>query len=187
MTPQPLLLELSALYCQPERHYHDLRHIADLLVWGQAFPLDDIQVWAVWFHDAIFDVSRKDNEELSAQLAERRLPAMGYDDAFVGEVAQIVRDTEKHIATTPRAEAVLDVDLAPLAIPEPAFIANRARIRKEHAHATDAQFVAGTAAFAESMLQREHIFHTAWGRAREAKARHNLLFLLEGAEIPADS
>ncbi len=185
MTAPPLLLELSSMYCQPQRHYHDLRHIADLLVWGQAFPLDEIQVWAVWFHDAIYDVTRKDNEEQSAQLVERRLPAQGYDEAFVAEVAQIVRDTEKHIPSTPRAEAVIDVDLAPLAIPEPAFLANRARIRKEVAHATDEQFVAGTAAFAESMLKRDRIYYTPWGQSREAKARQNLRLLLEGAEIPA--
>ena len=182
MTPPPLLLELSALYAQPDRHYHDLRHVADLLLWGRAFPLDELQTWAVWFHDAIYDAARRDNEERSAQLAEQRLPALGYDDAFVGEVAQIVRDTASHIATTPRGEAVLDLDLAPLAIPKPAFLANRARIRKEFAFATDEEFCVGTAGFARSMLERERIFHTPWGREREPRARENLELLIDCVE-----
>lgn len=179
MPPQPLLLELTALYCQPDRHYHDLGHVADLLLWGRAFPLDEIQTWAVWFHDAIYDASRRDNEELSAQLAEARLPALGYDDAFVGEVAQIVRDTASHIATTDRSAAVLDVDLAPLAISERDFAANREDIRREYAFATDEDFNTGTAAFAAKMLEREHIFHTPWGRERESQARKNLRWLVE--------
>ena len=179
MSQPPLILELSALYCQPDRHYHDLRHVSDLLLWGRAFPLDEIQTWAVWFHDAIYDASRRDNEELSAQLAEARLPGLGYDKAFVGEVAQIVRDTAKHIATTPRSGAVMDLDLAPLAIPREAFIANRARIRKEYAFACDEEFKTGTAAFAQSMLDRERIFHTPWGTEKEARARENLQLLVD--------
>jgi predicted metal-dependent HD superfamily phosphohydrolase len=181
MPRESLLLELTALYSQPDRHYHDLRHVADLLLWGRAFPLDEIQTWAIWFHDAIYDASRRDNEEQSAQLAEARLPALGYDESFVGEVAQIIRDTASHVATIPRAEAVLDLDLAPLAIPEERFLANRERIRKEYAFASDEEFVAGTAAFAQRILEREHIFHTPWGRAREPQARDNLRLLVDAA------
>ena len=179
MASQHLLLELSALYCQRDRHYHDLRHVADLLAWGRAFPLDEIQIWAVWFHDAIYDASRRDNEELSAQLAEARLPALGYDEAFVGEVARIVRDTASHVPTTERSKAVIDVDLAPLAISRERFLDNRARIRKEYAFACDEEFKTGTAAFAQSMLDREQIFHTPWGTEHEARARENLQLLVD--------
>lgn len=178
MPRDSLLLELTALYCQPDRYYHDIRHVADLLTWGRAFPLDEIQTWAVWFHDAIYDASRRDNEERSAQLAEARLPTLGYDDAFVGEVAQIIRDTASHVPTVERAKAVLDVDLAPLALSEPHFLANRNDIRKEFAFASDEEFAAGTGAFAQRMLDRDAIFYTAWGREREPQARANLQLLL---------
>jgi predicted metal-dependent HD superfamily phosphohydrolase len=180
MPQHSLLLELTALYCQPDRHYHDIHHVADLLIWGRAFPLDEIQTWAVWFHDAIYDASRRDNEERSAQLAEARLPALGYDEGFVGEVAQIIRDTASHIPTLPRAHAVLDVDLAPLAISKPEFVANRDEIRKEFAFASDEDFAEGTKLFAQRLLEREHIFHTAWGREREPQARENLRLLAAG-------
>jgi predicted metal-dependent HD superfamily phosphohydrolase len=70
--------QLAAAYTSPGRHYHNLTHIEDCL--GalarveNLSPLDrEILSAAIWWHDVVYDATRADNEELSAQLAERHL------------------------------------------------------------------------------------------------------------------
>lgn len=172
------MLELTARYGEAHRHYHDLRHVAEMLMQGRVFPLDAVQVWAVWFHDAVYDPRRDDNEEESARLAEARLPAHGLTASDVAAVAAIVRDTRAHVPTQPRSAPVLDLDLAPLALPSEEFQRNRRRIRAEYAHVDAETFGMGTQRFAAAMLARDRIYHTEWGRSLESRARRNLQSLI---------
>lgn len=169
-----LLLELTRRHQAADRHYHTLEHVAAMLHAGRVFPLDDVQIMAVWFHDAVLDPLRTDNEERSAALAADRLRACGWAEVLVDRVRGIVLDTRTHLPTTPGAAAVLDLDLMGLALPWEQFATNTARIRAEYAHLGDAEFVAGRAAFFAAMLRRDRLFHTPWGAALEGPARANL-------------
>ncbi|MCC7397590.1 MAG: hypothetical protein IT455_11055 [Planctomycetes bacterium] len=169
-----LLLDLCRRYQEPHRHYHTLEHIGGMLHAGRAFPLDDAQTLAVWFHDAIYDPTRTDNEEQSAALARDLLPTTGAAGPLVDRVARIVLDTKRHVPSTPDAAAVLDLDLMSLAAPWPQFAANTAAIRAEFAHVPDEAFRRGRADFFTRMLQCERLFWTDWGKALEAPARDNL-------------
>jgi len=69
---------LIAAYTAPGRHYHDLTHIEDCLaalaaVDNLSASERDILTEAIWWHDVVYDATRSDNEELSAQLAERHI------------------------------------------------------------------------------------------------------------------
>lgn len=173
--PEDLLFELTRRYCEPHRDYHDLRHIADMLVRGRELALDAVQVAAVWFHDAIYDPRSATNEADSAALAERSLAAIGWQPDAIASAAAIVRDTKGHVPSSPAAAPVLDLDLASLAAPWAEFTANTARIRFEYAHVPEADFVVGRRRFFAAMLQRERLFWTPWGQRLEATARANLV------------
>ncbi len=174
-----MLLELTRRYCEPHRGYHDIRHIAQMLTWGREVELDDAQVWAVWFHDAIYDPRSKRNEEDSADLARQMLADAGQPSAVIDTVAQIVLDTKSHKPTIPASAKVLDLDLGSLALPWSDFTANSDAIRREYAHVADADFNAGRQAFLTTLLQRPRLYYTPWGEAREATARANVKRLLE--------
>src|SRR5690348_12839285 len=95
----PLRAELVAAYTAPGRHYHDLRHIERLLgladaCAGEITDHDAVEA-AIWFHDAIYDTRRHDNEERSAELAETRL-AGAVDDERVARIAAMIRATAGH-------------------------------------------------------------------------------------------
>lgn len=169
-----LLLELTRRYLEPHRHYHGIEHIAGMLHAGRSVGMDDVQVMAVWFHDAIYDPRSRTNEAASAQLAEQRLLAAGWARADAARVAAIVRDTEHHRPTVAGAEVVLDLDLMSLAAPWPEFVRNTARIRAEYAHVADADFAAGRATFFATMLRRDRLFWSPFGSQFEAAARANL-------------
>ncbi len=169
-----LLLELTTLYQQSHRHYHSLPHIADMLHQGRHLTLDEVQVMAIWFHDAIYDPRSKTNEEDSAALAGDRLRAAGWVTRDVERVQRIVLDTKLHHPTTAGADVVLDLDLMSLAVEWPQFAANTLSIRAEYAHVSDSDFAAGRTAFFANMLQRERLFYSPFGQTLEARARANL-------------
>ena len=172
--PNDLLLDLTRRYLEPQRHYHTLEHVAAMLHAGRAFPLDEEQTMAVWFHDAVYDPQSQQNEMKSARLAGKWLARLGWQTESIERVGRIVLDTKAHVPTTAKSAPVLDLDLMSLAAPWPEFEANTAAIRREYAHVPDEAFTAGRKAFFGEMLQRTRLFFTDWGDRLEAPARANL-------------
>lgn len=173
--------ELLTRYAEPHRRYHDTRHLTtvlDLVDTLEQYADDPRAVrFAAWYHDAVYDPTRPDNEEHSAALAETELPALGARPAFVREVARLVRLTATHDpAPNDRDGAVLcDADLAILAAPPEEYAAYAAAIREEYAHLPEPEFRAGRAAVLRRLLDRPALFHTPYGQQRfEDRARANL-------------
>lgn len=169
-----LLIDLSRRYCEPHRRYHTIQHIANMLRAGRELDLDDVQIAAVWFHDAIYEIPGPDNEERSALLAEQLLPARGWSDDEVAAVAAIVRDTKTHAPSSERAATVIDLDLMSLGAEWAVYSQNALDLRAEHAQIDDDTFRRGQRELLASFLAKERIFHTAWGSRFEAPARANI-------------
>src|SRR5262245_28096498 len=76
-----LLEELTRRYSEPHRAYHTLQHLAEafdtLAACGDRVERWDEVLFALWFHDAIYDTRRHDNEERSADWARDELLAGG--------------------------------------------------------------------------------------------------------------
>ncbi|MEO6435274.1 MAG: hypothetical protein ABIP55_05880 [Tepidisphaeraceae bacterium] len=171
---------LYAAYTGPDRHYHDLGHIADCLreldgVRQLASRADAIEA-AIWFHDLIYDGRRTDNEEQSAEEAGIWLTLLGADVAFIDEVKRLIvftrhdRDPE---ATDGRL--MVDIDLASLALPAEQFDENSRRIRLEYPHTAEADFRRARTQMLQRFLDRPHIYFTPVFRDRyETRARENL-------------
>ena len=73
--------ELLRRWGEPHRHYHDRRHLSEVLA---ALPDDAPRAvrLAAWYHDAVYDPTRDDNEEASARLAREQLHALVSDESF---------------------------------------------------------------------------------------------------------
>ena len=72
---------LLARYSEPHRHYHTMQHLAECLdAFSSVASLAEHPAeleFALWFHDAIYDVKRSDNEEQSALWARSELTLHG--------------------------------------------------------------------------------------------------------------
>jgi predicted metal-dependent HD superfamily phosphohydrolase len=194
--PGPIGADLLRRYGEPHRRYHTTEHLAAVLdhvdeLADEAGDAEAVRL-AAWFHDAVYDPSRGDNEERSAVLAERMLADTDLPAETVAEVARLVRLTTTH---DPRDDdrngAVLcDADLAILAAPPDRYAAYAASVREEYAAVPDDAFRAGRAEILRSLLELPALFRTAPARERwEAAARHNLqteLMLLGRASGGAD-
>lgn len=173
--------DLLSRYAEAHRGYHNVEHLAEVL---QAVDLlssyaDDVTavLLAAFWHDAVYDPTRGDNEELSAQLAESRLAQLALDDALIRRVTALVRLTITHDpAPGDRDGAVLcDADLAILAAPPERYRDYVAGVRREYGHVDDAAFDAGRAEVLRRLLGHETLYRTPEARRRwEGVARANL-------------
>src|SRR5262245_16777562 len=128
----PLRAELCALYAAPERHYHNQQHLLQCLMELRNSPNPDqpaIEV-ALWFHDAIYDPRRSDNEQRSAELAAARLSEVKLPDDFIHEVTRLILATvHKSSPVAADEQLIVDIDLAILGQPQEIFDAYEGAIR----------------------------------------------------------
>lgn len=183
--PTELIDDLKARYGEPQRHYHTWDHIEALkrhfdnleAHWHRPEPV----LWALYWHDAIYDPTRPDNEELSAQLLEDEGAAhMSANELALA--AEIIRATAKHevpegLSDDDRADLALflDIDLSILGAPVSVFDEYEVNVRKEYAFVPEEAFRTGRAKVLKSFADRPAIYFTEEGRGRwDAQARRNL-------------
>jgi predicted metal-dependent HD superfamily phosphohydrolase len=185
-----LKAELSTLYSAPDRHYHDLSHVNALLALAgehrAALADPEAVEAAIWFHDAIYDTARKDNEARSAELAAERLTGK-VEPVRLQRIVRMIEATATHQMpdfadeTACRDAALfLDLDLSILGAAPAEFDAYERAVRQEYAWVDEAAWRAGRAAVLRNFLARPHIFHTEIFRlSRERRARENIARSLE--------
>jgi predicted metal-dependent HD superfamily phosphohydrolase len=185
---QALGVELVSRYDHATRHYHDLRHLLEvldrieLLASQHGNDVTDALRFAAWFHDSVYDMRRTDNEEESARFAEDGLSSHGVADDVVTEVARLVRITATHQPKPGDTEAatLCDADLAILAADAARYAEYVRGVRAEYHRVRDAEFGRRRAEVLQNLLDREHLFSTPAGRTWwEDQARKNLAAELE--------
>ncbi len=178
--PEAAWQQLRAAYAEPHRAYHTLEHILACLdvfdsVRDHATRPDEIEV-ALWFHDAVYDTRRSDNEAHSADWCDRVLSQQGAEPAVRDRVRAMILAT-RHAEPPPPGDPALlvDVDLSILGEDEATFDAYEAAVRREYAWVPEPAFLAGRRKVLRMFLDRPHVFETAPIRARfEARAQANL-------------
>jgi predicted metal-dependent HD superfamily phosphohydrolase len=180
-----VFVEIARLYGGPERHYHNLDHLAAVLrsIEGLRHLLIHPEAvrFAGWFHDAIYDPHANDNEEKSAALAEERLQQLGVPPETVAAVCRLILLTKRHLAEPDDRDGhvLLDADLAILGAPAADYQRYVGQIRQEYAWVPEADYRAGRAAVLRRFLERPRLYFTEeMYSSREERARENL-----GAEI----
>jgi predicted metal-dependent HD superfamily phosphohydrolase len=177
--------ELVRAYMAPDRHYHNLAHIEAMLGLARAYrgALSDPAAVeaAIWFHDAIYDTRRHDNEAKSAELAAERLADLASPDR-IGHVALMIRATAGHAVPDLADDAArrdcalfLDMDLAILGSPPDNFASYEAAVRREYDWVPEPLWVEGRRKVLESFLARKAIYASPQFQAsHEVAARRNL-------------
>jgi predicted metal-dependent HD superfamily phosphohydrolase len=172
--------EVEARYREPHRHYHTLQHLDECFD-----KLDEIRSFAehpaeielaLWFHDAVYDVERQDNEEWSADWARMAAVAAGVPRDACERVHALVLAT-RHQAV-PRgldAEILVDVDLSILGAAPERFDEYERQVREEYSWVPGFLFRRKRKAILRDFLARPRIFSTAHFHDRyEQRARANL-------------
>ncbi|HET6827933.1 MAG TPA: N-methyl-D-aspartate receptor NMDAR2C subunit, partial [Ramlibacter sp.] len=173
---QALFNQLIAAYSERHRHYHTLQHLRECL---QSFEAARTRAQrpaevelALWFHDAVYDVHRDDNEERSAEWAAMAVRNAGLQDAVAQRVhALVIATKHKALPVDPDAQVLVDVDLAILGAAQERFDESDMQIRREFAHVPEAEFRTGRCAVLRCFLERPRLYTTeAFHQALEERA-----------------
>ena len=136
-SPSDLFGQLLGAYSEPQRHYHSKQHLAECLnVFGQVRHLaahpGEVAI-ALWFHDAVYDVRGKSNEQQSADWALRVLRHANADNNAQQRVECLIQAT-KHDATPTDGDQQLlvDIDLCILGANPERFAEYDRQVRAEY-------------------------------------------------------
>ena len=155
--------EVREHYAGPGRYYHTLDHVQNVLetvesLSSHARNLNAVRL-AGWLHDVIYDSKASDNEERSAEYAERLCERLSIPDGHL--IASLILNTKTHDVGSddPDAQVLIDADLAILGAGELAYRAYAAKIRQEYAWVPEPDFRTGRRQILERFLTRPKIFH----------------------------
>lgn len=167
-----ILDDLLTRYSEPQRVYHGLSHIEKLL---DLLPNSDNALeFAIWFHDAIYDPTRTDNEEQSARLASERLAQMGLNSALAQPVETLILATKTHRPSNPTEQWLVEADLSILGASAKIYKSYSKAIRQEYSWIPEEIFVPRRIQILEGFLARPKLYGLPAFSVLEAQARHNM-------------
>ena len=171
---------------EPHRKYHTLQHLAECLALVDrdrelAEHPGEVAI-AVWFHDAVYDTSRHDNEGASADWASRVLREAGASADVVERVHALVMATcHDEVPATADARLLVDIDLAILGAAPARFDEYERQIRAEYGFVPEPRFRAKRSAILRAFLDRPALFSTPAYAARfDVPARATLARAIAG-------
>jgi predicted metal-dependent HD superfamily phosphohydrolase len=177
--------EVREHYAGPGRYYHTLDHVQNVLetveiLGSNAQKLDAVRL-AAWLHDVIYNSKDSDNEECSAEYAERLCEKLSIPEGRM--VASLILTTKTHDAGgDPDAQVLLDADLAILGASETVYRSYAEEIRREYAWVPEPDYRIGRRQVLTKFLERARIFHFL--NDLEEPARRNLAAEIARLTLP---
>lgn len=177
--------ELEEAYSQKGRHYHTLAHLENMLV-----ELNDIKaniqdwdaiLFSLYYHDAVYNVLKSDNEEQSAELAQKRLKAIDVPNHIIDTSYKQIIATKKHsLSTHSDTNYFTDADLSILGKDPETYTRYTQQVRKEYGIYPDLLYKPGRKKVLRHFLDMERIFKTDYFFTKyESAAKQNLSKELE--------
>lgn len=180
-TTPKIWYDLQAAYQQPHRKYHTQQHIFECLQLFDTYqhlaeqPL--AVEFALWFHDAVYQPERSDNEQQSAVWAMNVLQQGQVSAALTQQVYDLIMATAHNQPPQTNDEKLLvDIDLAILAAPSSQFAEYQQQIRAEYAWVAEAVYQQKRREILTRLYNGGNIYHHPEIKAAlELQARANLL------------
>lgn len=189
-------------YSEPSRSYHTLKHIHSMLSYLETQDVHDRRVveLAVWFHDAIYDTAKTDNELESAMLARAILRTLDVHEDIALRASVLVMATADHTTIDPKRfpdyfardmEIFLDADMSILGAPPEEYALYARGIKEEYSEkytgASVTRYREGRITFLTELLGRKKLFLTKSAQKQfEQQARENIAWeigMLQAGEM----
>ena len=185
--PAPLWHEVRLAYSAPGRHYHDTRHLDEVVARfadiartiGWQAPREVLL--ALLFHDVVYVATRHDNEAASADVARDAIARWLVADTIdVARVVALILLTARHGTLTPAdvdrdAALFVDIDMSILGAAPARFDEYERDVAREYAAIPPDIYAAGRRHFLTRVLAGDRIFLSERFAAElDAPARANL-------------
>ena len=171
--------ELETAYGQRGRHYHDLAHLQFMFELAEPvqFTDPDMVHFAIFYHDVVYNVKRKDNEERSAALAQERLSTLSVAPERIAHCVRMIEATKSHLVSDDAdTTLLLDIDMAILGTAPARYLEYTKQVRAEYAIYPGFLYKRGRKEVLRCFLAEDPIFKTpAFKKRFEAQARTNIM------------
>ncbi len=170
---------LATLYGNTRRYYHNFEHVETMLDSLKAHtPANpNVIILAIWFHDAIYNPYRKDNEAKSAQFAQLILKQSSLASCDIASVVKFIEATKSHELLTPSEDLglFLDLDLEILGSQHERYQQYARQIRQEYRWIPTALYKRGRQKVLHHFLKRNRLYFTApFQEMYESAAKANM-------------
>jgi len=167
--------KIEIKYTNPNRYYHSLEHLEYIYKELEEIELNHILEFSIFYHDIIYDVKNRDNEEQSAKIATIELSKLNVPENIKREVSQLILETKTHQANSEQNRLFLDADLAILGDNYVEYRNYICNIRKEYTIYNDEIYNSGRMKVLEKFLEKEKIYQSEYFYEKyEKKAKYNL-------------
>ncbi|MDD5456639.1 MAG: dephospho-CoA kinase [Candidatus Margulisbacteria bacterium] len=182
--------EIARLHQIPERGYHTIMHVMEMLCWFHQIKdklEHPLEVYlAIIFHDIIYDAALKDNEEQSAELAKKLITKhVMNEDINVDLIVRLIQLSAKHLEDlkdlTNDEKIFLDMDMGIFAAPKKRLLTCEGGVYKEYGKIYPLEaYIKGRSMFLNSLLLPEKsIFRSELFKEKyEDLAKANIKYLL---------
>ncbi|MGJ8734468.1 MAG: HD domain-containing protein [Cellulophaga sp.] len=160
-----LWTEIEKNYSSKKRHYHTLLHLDNLLS-HLTNVKSEIQNWeailfTLFYHDIIYNSIKLDNEEKSAELAEKRMKQISVSNDKIELCKKIILATKSHIKSTDSdTNYFIDADLSVLGQNWETYLLYCKNVRKEYSVYPDLVYNIGRKKVLNQFLKMDRIFKT---------------------------
>jgi predicted metal-dependent HD superfamily phosphohydrolase len=171
--------EAEKNYSRSDRHYHNITHLNTLLSelkpFEKKFSSWDIIVFAIVYHDIIYNTLKNNNEERSAALAVKRLSGISSPQNLIASCERMILATKKHEPADFETNLFTDADLSILGSDAETYKVYAAQIRREYSIYPDLIYYPGRKKVLARFLSMDRIYKSEEFSARyEQSARVNL-------------
>ena len=162
------------------RYYHNLSHLENvyqkLLVVQDKIADWDMILFSIFYHDYIYNVLKKDNEEQSALKAKEVLESLGIDPQRIELCTEIIIATKGHqISEINDINYFTDADLSILGSSWHDYEIYYKQVRKEYKYYPDFMYNKGRIEVLKHFLKMPRIFKTDYFFDNfEKQAKENL-------------
>jgi len=172
--------EISDNYSESKRYYHNLEHL-DKLLEELTNIKDKLEDWntilfSLFYHDIIYNATRKDNEKRSAELAIERMMEIGVEEVIIESTKLHILATKSHsIAINSDTNYFTDADVSILGYDWEVYSKYFLAVRKEYKVYPNVVYKAGRKKVLNHFLAMERIFKTDYFYDRyEKRAKENM-------------
>lgn len=177
--------EIEEAYSQKGRHYHTLAHLENMLVELNNIKTEiqdwDTVLFSLYYHDVVYNVLKSDNEEQSADLAQKRMQAIEVLAPIIDTCHTQIIATKKHaLSDNTDTNYFTDTDLSILGKAPETYTLYTQQVRKEYSIYPDLLYKPGRKKVLRHFLDMDRIFKTDYFFNKyESAAKKNLQIELE--------
>jgi predicted metal-dependent HD superfamily phosphohydrolase len=170
--------DFEKVYSKKSRHYHNLIHLEEMIVLYEIYhsklQFPDEVLYAIFYHDYVYKVTKKDNEQKSAEYALSILPSNASLNKQL--VFEMICATQLHQHNeTEDINWLIDFDLKILSKDWKSYQIYCEQIRSEYKIYPDFLYKLGRKKALQHFLENDFIYQTPEFRTKyEQTARQNI-------------